>query len=505
VLKRDDWLDLARKLDWEFSYVREEDVYPEVQSGTPWLPHSEWQDWEEPFRTTYTEYVINQHKKDAAVQAVRESVGRIEDFEKQSKPWLNGLKLHAATLPLAEFAAVIGNLRGARFGRDSAWRIMATFGALDEFRHTQIPLQIMHEIVKRDPQFDWTHKFYHTNDWVAVAGRHLMDELLLGSEAVEFAVATHFVFETGCTNLQFIGLASVAHQAGDRMFEKMVSSIQTDEARHAQIGHAVLSKLVQHAPERAQYLLDKWFWRSFMLFAIVTGFTMDYLTPLEQRMMSFKEFMHEWVLDQYIRTLDEFGMQKPWYWDTFLRALDYYHHMVYVSAYTYRATVWFDFVVPSPKERAWLRRKYPSSWLQLEPVWERVIERWRQADPGNDWAVHGTCMVGLCDMCQLVLCHGTPQENSATNLDYSGRKYIFCSAPCRWIFEKEPERYAGHKNIVSRILAGEAPANLIGLLQRYFLLTPQTWGKDSFGGDYPWLSRPAKSAQPPQIVPPEGG
>jgi hypothetical protein len=54
--------------------------------------------------------------------------------------------MFSATLPLAEFAAVVGNLRGARFGRDSAWRTAAILGALDEFRHAQIPLMLMHEI-----------------------------------------------------------------------------------------------------------------------------------------------------------------------------------------------------------------------------------------------------------------------------------------------------------------------------------------------------------------------
>jgi hypothetical protein len=41
--KRDDWIDLARKLDWDYSYVREEDLFPEILSGRPWLPHAEWQ------------------------------------------------------------------------------------------------------------------------------------------------------------------------------------------------------------------------------------------------------------------------------------------------------------------------------------------------------------------------------------------------------------------------------------------------------------------------------
>ena len=70
-----------------------------------------------------------------------------------------------------------------------------------------------------------------------------------------------------------------------------------------------------------------------------------------------------------------------------------------------------------------------------------------------------------------------------------GRKYIFCSTPCRALFEREPERYASHRNVVDRVLAGEAPANLIALVRRYFGLDFDTWGKDVFGGDYPWIER----------------
>jgi toluene monooxygenase system protein A len=497
MLARDEWLGLARKLDWEYSYVAEAEVFPEVASGRPWLPHAAWQDWDEPYRTSYREYVTTQHEKDAALAAVREAVGRLENFQRLALPWINGLKFHAAVLPLAEFAAVVGNLRAGRFGRDSAWRTMATFGALDEFRHTQIPLLLMHELVHWDAQFDWAHKFYHTNNWVAIAGRHFIDELLLAANPIEFAIATNFVFETGFTNLQFVGLSALARLVGDHMFETMVSSIQTDEARHAQIGPPVLATVIQHDAAYAQYLLDKWFWRSWQLFAILTGFSMDYLTPLEQRPYAFKEFMEEWILDQYLRHLESFGMQKPWYWDLFLDSLDVYHHMVYVSAYTYRATVWFNMVVPSPAERAWLRQKYPRYWDLLEPVWEQVSTRWSNSDPGLEWSTHGATPVAFCDLCQIVLCHGTPRHNAAQTLEYNGRRYIFCSAPCRWIFTQEPERYAAHKDVVKRILAGEAPANLLELLRQYFLLTPETWGKDAHGGHYAWLNRAARPQASP--------
>ena len=487
MLKRDEWLDLARKLDWELSYVDERAAFPEVVSGMPWLPTAAWAEWDEPYKTSYAEYVTNQNAKDAAVYAVRDAIGKAEDFAKHDRAWASAVKLHAATLPLAEFAAVVGNLRAARFGRDSAWRTTAAFGALDELRHTQIPLLLIHDLVKHDIQLDWTHKFFHTNDWVAIAGRHLIDELLLTSDPIELAIGTNFVFETGFTNLQFVGLAAMAHKVGDRMFEKMVQSIQTDEARHAQIGFPVLEKVIEHDRDYAQYLVDKWFWRSWQFFAVVTGFAMDYLTPLKDRAGSFKEFMEEWILDQFQRSLERVGLARPWYWDQFVAATERYHHMVYVSAYTYRATVWFDVPLPGPDERAWLREKYPQTWDAIDPIWERITERWRESGPGVEWYTHGLTPVGFCNLCQLVLCGGTPEKNTAQTVAHAGGNFIFCSEPCRWIFEREPSRYASHRDVVKRILAGEAPANLVELVQRYFGLTRDDWGKDLERGAYSWL------------------
>ena len=490
MLKRAQWFDLARKLDWTWSYASEEEAFPPETSGQPRLPQAAWDEWDEPFRTTYAEYVATQHEKETSLQAVFESAGRPADFKALPRAWQSAIKLHMATLPLAEFAAVVGNLRAARFGRISAWRTTALFGALDELRHTQIPLVLMHDLLPENPQLDWTHRFFHTNNWVAVAGRHLIDELLLGADAIEFAVATNFVFETGFTNLQFVGLSSLAHQVGDKMFEKMVGSIQSDEARHSQIGPAVLKILVKHDAEYAQYLVDKWFWRSWQLFAVVTGFAMDYLTPVKDRTLSFKEFVHEWVVDQFIQTLDELGLARPWYWPIFETALNNYHHMVYAAAYTYRASVWFDLVVPGPDDRRWLGEHYPDSWPAIDPIWQRITERWEKTDPGNDFGVHGTAIVGFCNLCQLVLCNGTPGRNGAVILRQGESKYIFCSEPCRWIFEQEGARYGGHRDIVKRVLAGEAPANLVAMLRQYFGLTFETWGKDAFGGQYPWLKRP---------------
>lgn len=493
---REDCESLARDLDWRYSYVSEKDVFPEAVSGRPWRPQADWAGWNDPYRVIFSEYAKIQTEKEAAVAAVAAALGRTQEFERAPAGWLSGLKLHAALLPLAEFAAVVGNLRAQRFGRDSEWRTMAGFGALDELRHTQIPLRLMHPMLRWDNQFDWTHRFYHSNNWVAIAARHFFDDLLLLSDPIEFAVATNFVFETGFTNLQFIALTTAADSVGDRLIETMLQSIQTDEARHAQIGPAVLEILVRHDRDYAQRLLNKWLWRCFPLFAVATGFTLDYLTPLDKRTLSFKEFMQEWVLTQFADSLARFGLERPPYWKAFEKALDHYHHMVYASAYSYRASLWCHLELPGPEERRWLREKYPGSFPELEPIWDQLTGQWAKTDPGIDFAVHGTAIPAFCSLCQIVLSAGTPSHNSARVATHDGKPRVFCSEPCQQIFEADPARYSRHKDVVQRVLAGEAPGNLVAFLTQFSGLSYETWGKDAHGGVYPWLHRHANLKGP---------
>ena len=56
-----------------------------------------------------------------------------------------------------------------------------------------------------------------------------------------------FSLEQGFTNLQFMGLAADAELMGDYTFSNLISSVQTDEARHSQIGTAALRVLIATA------------------------------------------------------------------------------------------------------------------------------------------------------------------------------------------------------------------------------------------------------------------
>ena len=399
VLPRDDWLDLARKVDWTYRYVAETDMFPDGMSGRPWLPHDAWADWNEAYRTTYREYVTNQRAKDEAVMGVRAAMSKARLVESLDSGWIQLVKFHNGALALAEYAGLVAELRMARFGRDSAWRMMATLGALDEMRHTQIPLILGHDMLRFDGNFDWTHRAYHTNEWVMIAARHLFDDMFVAADAIDVAIQLNFVFETGFTNLQFMALAALADAADHHLFEKALASIQTDESRHAQIGHPVLRTLIANqAQDRAQYLVDKMWWRCWRLLVALTGTSMDYLTPRRARTRSFKEFMEEWVIEQFTKNLAEFDLQRPWFWDLFLEELDFAHHSFQLGLYSYRTTLWFDVPMPDDSDRDWLTEKYPLWQESFGPVWDRLERAWAtQGEPGT----LAYALPALCNLCQL--------------------------------------------------------------------------------------------------------
>ena len=149
----------------------------------------------------------------------------------------------------------------ARFGKAPGMRNMATLGMMDEIRHAQIQLFFPHELCSKDRQFDWAHKAFDTNEWGIIAARHIFDDMFTTRGAAEVALMLTFAFETGFTNMQFLGLAADAAEVGDWTFSSLISSIQTDESRHAQIGGPLVTVLVENgrkdggaAPRRRRHL-----------------------------------------------------------------------------------------------------------------------------------------------------------------------------------------------------------------------------------------------------------
>ncbi len=56
MLSNDEWLHFARNLNWKPRYVSEDQLFPQEQAGH-FNTQSVWSEWEEPYKTTYSEYV----------------------------------------------------------------------------------------------------------------------------------------------------------------------------------------------------------------------------------------------------------------------------------------------------------------------------------------------------------------------------------------------------------------------------------------------------------------
>lgn len=486
LLDRAEWYDIARATNWTPSYVSDAELFPDVMTGAQGLPAEKWESYDEPYKTSYPEYVRIQREKDAGAYSVKAALERNRMYETADPGWLSILKAHYGAIALGEYAAMSAEARMARFGRAPGMRNMATFGMLDENRHGQIQLYFPHEHCPKDRQFDWAHKAYHTNEWGAIAARHTFDDLFMARSATDIAVMLTFAFETGFTNMQFLGLAADAAETGDYTFASLISSIQTDESRHAQIGGPALQILIANGRKaEAQKLVDVAIARAWRLFALLTGLSMDYYTPLEHRKQSFKEFMQEWIVGQFERSLIDMGLDLPWYWDKMIAEFDYQHHAYHLGVWFWRPTVWWNPAAGmTPECRDWLEEKYPGWNDTFGKCWDVIIDNLLAGKP--EQTVPETLPI-VCNMSQIPIC-GVPGKGWDVKdypLDYKGRTYHFNSEIDRWVFQQDPVRYRDHLTAVDRFLAGHIqPPNLMGALQ-YMNLSPGEIGDDAH--KYAWV------------------
>ncbi|CAG4885413.1 Toluene-4-monooxygenase system, hydroxylase component subunit alpha [Georgfuchsia toluolica] len=485
LLDRSQWYDIARNTNWTPRYVKEDELFPNVMTGALGVERPKWEAYDEPYKTSYPEYVKIQRDKDAGVYSVKAALERTKLFEQADAGWLSTIKAHYGAIALGEYAAMSAEARMTRFGPAPGMRNMATFGMLDENRHAQLQLYFPHEHCSKDRQFDWAHKAYHSNEWAAIAARHTFDDLFLGRDAVSIAIMLTFAFETGFTNMQFLGLSADAAEVGDYTFSSLISSIQTDEARHAQIGGPALEILVANGQkEEAQKRVYVGIARALRLFAVLTGPAMDYYTPLSHRKQSFKEFMQEWIVVQFERSLIDLGLDLPWYWDTMIAELEFQHHAYHLGVWFWRPTVWWNPAAGmTPDDRDWLEEKYPGWNDTFGKCWDVIIDNVLK---GNIAATMPETLPIVCNMSQLPICAvpGNGWNVKDYPLEYNGRSYHFNSEIDRWVFQQEPLRYRDHMSLVDRFLAGQIqPANLEGAL-KYMNLAPGESGDDAH--NYAW-------------------
>jgi len=194
--------------------------------------------------------------------------------------------------------------------------------------------------------------------------------------------------------------------------------------------------------------------------------------------------MQEWIVTQFVNSLEDLGLAKPWYWDIFLADIDEHHHGQQLGTWSWRPTLWFSPAAGvGPDERDWLEEKYPGWNDTFGKCWDVIIENLKRGDVPR--TVPGTLPI-ICNMSNIPIV-GTPFKTTQDYpLEYNGRLYHFGSEPDRWIFEQDPERYAAHKTIGDRLLTGEIqPPDLGGVLKYMGIGVLSEGGGDAH--DYAWV------------------
>ena len=195
-LGRLEWYEIARNTNWTPKYVPESEMFPEELTCALGLPVEAFEEYDEPYKTTYPEYVKVQREKDAAAYSVKAALERSKIYENASPGWLSVLKSHFGAIARGEYSASSAECRMVRFGRAPGMRNMATFGMMDEIRHSQLQLFFPHQYVSKDRQFDWAFKAYDTNEWAMIAARHFFDDMMVTRGAVGVGLMLTFAFET---------------------------------------------------------------------------------------------------------------------------------------------------------------------------------------------------------------------------------------------------------------------------------------------------------------------
>ncbi len=208
---------------------------------------------------------------------------------------------------------------------------------------------------------------------------------------------------------------------------------------------------------------------------------MDYYTPLEHRKQSYKEFMEEWIVAEFLRLIEDYGLKRPWYWEEFIAGLETWHHSLHLGLWFWRPTVWWKPQAGVSKaERAWLQEKYPLWEEQWGPIWDTVIQNINAGNLAETLPRHcpGSAICAICQSAPQVpaLPRSTPcaairSRTMATPITSARGPVARSGGRTRICYTQ--------KTVVERLLAGEIqPPDFDGILA-WMGLTPEVMGDDA--------------------------
>ena len=432
---------LTRDLDWTPTYVDPKEVYPYTRYEG--IKIHDWDAWEDPFRLTVDSYCKYQAEKDKKLYAVIESFAQGQGhLSLTDARYLNSLKLFIQGVTPLEYAAHrhFGFL--ARHLDGPGPRFAALCQSMDELRHTQTEV---HTLGQYNKYYDGLHNWPQMFDrvWYLSVPRSFIDDAMTAGP-FEFLTSVSFAFEYLLTNLLFVPFMSGASFNGDLATMTFGFSAQSDESRHMTLGLGSLKFMLEQDEDNVPIIqgwLDKWFWRAYRVLGLVASM-MDYMLP--QPVMSWKEGFELYFEDQMMGglfpDLEFYGIRPPLHVEAAIAEKDVVSHQIYWLLYQYCFGTAFTATVPDNAHLDWLSEQYPDTFdRHYRPLWDKA--RGIQQDGGRFFNL---ALPQLCQVCQIPVAFtepGDPTRLSHRSSLHEGERYNLCSDGCRWIFEREPEKY----------------------------------------------------------------
>ena len=438
---RERYTELTRGLDWNPSYVTQEELYPYTRFEG--IKINDWDAWEDPFRLTVDAYHKYQSEKDKRLYAVLDSFAQGQGhLNAADARYFNSLRLFLQGVTPLEYAAHrhFGFL--ARHLNGPGPRFASLCQSIDELRHNQTE---KHAISMYNKYYDGLHDADRMHDrvwYLSVPKSYFDDGISAGP--FEFMTAISFSFEYFLTNLLFVPFMSGASFNGDLSTMSFGFSAQSDESRHMTLGLECIKFMLEQDEGNVpivQDWIDKWFWRGYRLLGLVACMQ-DYFLP--KKVMSWKEafelYLERQMLDGLFPDLEYYGITPPRHVEQAITEKEYMSHQVFWILYQFSHAAAFTTTIPHDEEMDWMAEQYPETFNQhYRPMYLKAREMQQQ---GKRFFNGGLPM--LCQVCQIPMGFtepGNPGVQSQRHSHYEGERFNTCSDGCKWIFDREPWKY----------------------------------------------------------------
>ncbi|HZQ28543.1 MAG TPA: YHS domain-containing protein [Acidimicrobiales bacterium] len=432
---------LTRDLDWSPTYVDPKDVYP--YTTFEGIKIHDWDAWEDPFRLTVDSYFKYQAEKDRRLYAVLDSYAQSQGHLGLSDArYLNAMKLFLQGVTPLEYQAHRHFAFLSRYLDGPGPRFAALCQSQDELRHTQTET---HTLSLYNKFYGGFHSFSKMHDrvWYLSVPKSFFDDAV-SAGPFEFLTSISFSFEYLLTNLLFVPFMSGASFNGDLPTMTFGFSAQSDESRHMTLGLESVKFILEQDEGNVpivQDWIDKWFWRSYRVTGLVAAM-MDYMLP--KPVMSWKEafklYFEDQMLDGLFPDLAYYGIRPPRHVADAIAEKDVLSHQVYWTLYSFSFAAGFTTTIPEKENLDWLSAQYPDTFERyFRGNWEKAQ---RIRDAGGRFFFQG--LPQLCQTCQIPMLFtepGDPTRIAFRRSEYKGESFDFCSDGCKWIFDREPEKY----------------------------------------------------------------